>query len=131
MVGTFDFALSPLASHLRTKIYYPQMSDYGSFTVWSKARKDNPSFQDRLNAIVTLMDEGETKLLMVNNHPTLIAYDRRNYRDMERAMLRRDIQLELLTNIAAGVVADETYYIYLIQRIDPAQADYSRYPRAF
>jgi hypothetical protein len=49
--GITDFTVSPLSSYLDKKIYYPQMSDTGSFIIWSKKRKDNMDFKETVAAL--------------------------------------------------------------------------------
>jgi hypothetical protein len=46
---------------------------------------------------------------------------------MTKAVLRGDLQVDLINKFAPGIVGDEQYYIYLVQKVDPARIDYNKY----
>jgi hypothetical protein len=129
IAGITDFIVSPLATYLHTKIYYLQMEDYGSFTIWNLQRNDQMGYADWVQALGRFMDKGHTKILLVKDSAPRITADGKNYMDMERAVIRGNLQLDFLAKFENGIVADEKYYIYLIQKVDPAKVDYSRYIR--
>lgn len=127
IVGITDFTISPLATYLDTKIYYPQMNDSGSFTIWSKRRKDQMSFPEAVASLGAFMDKGKQKVLWIKDSAPQVSMDGTNQQDMEKAILRNDLQVDLLKKFSPGIVADERYFIYLVQKIDPSKADYSKY----
>ena len=127
VVGITDFTISPLATYLDTKIFYPQMNDSGSFTIWSKRRKDQMSFKETVAALGAFVDKGKRRVLWVKDSAPQVSMDGTNQQDMEKAILRNDLQVDLLRKFSPGIVADERYFIYLVQKVDPAKVDFSKY----
>ncbi len=129
VIGITDFVVSPLATYLDTKLYYPQMNDSGSFTTWSKRRKNQMNFQELVISVGIFADKGNPKILLIKDSAPQVSMDGINSMDMERAIIRNDLQVDLLKKIDPGIVNDEKYYIYLVQKVDPAKVDYSKYLR--
>ena len=127
IVGITDFTISPLATYLDKKIYYPQMNDFGSFTIWSKKRKDQMTFKETIASLGAFIDKRNQKVLWIKDSAPQISMDGTNQIDMEKAILRNDLQVDLLKKFSPGIVGDERYFIYLVQKIDPAKVDYSKY----
>jgi len=126
VVGITDFTISPLATYLDKKIFYPQMNDFGSFTIWSKRRKDQMNFQEAVASLGAFIDKGNQKVLWIKDSAPQIS-DGTNPQDMEKGILRNDLQVDLLKKWGPGIVGDERYFIYLVQKVDPAKVDYSKY----
>lgn len=129
VVGITDFIISPLATYLDTKIYYPQMNDTGSFTIWSTKRIPQMNFQDLMSSVSRFMDKGNPKILFINDSPTQVSSDGRTYIDVDKAIIRNNLQMDLLKKIDPGIVSEEKYYIYMVQKVDPARIDYTNYLR--
>ncbi|HEV8270943.1 MAG TPA: hypothetical protein VGQ04_06520 [Chitinophagaceae bacterium] len=127
IVGVTDFTISPLATYLDTKIFYPQMNDLGSFTIWSKKRNDKMSFKEAVASLGAFMDKGNQRVLWIKDSAPQVSTDGTNQQDMEKAILRNDLQVDLLKKFDPGIVGDERYFIYLVQKIDPAKVDFSKY----
>ena len=127
IVGVTDFTISPLATYLDKKIYYPQMNDFGSFTTWSKKRKDQMTFNEAVASLGAFIDKHNQKALWIKDSAPQVSMDGKNQQDMEKAILRNDLQVDLLKKFSPGIVGDERYFIYLVQKIDPAKVDYSKY----
>ena len=128
MAGMTDFVVSPLSSYLDKKIYYLQMADTGSFIIWSNKRKDQMSFEETVAAVGEYMDKGHSRVLWVKNSaPQITLPDGKTTQEMTKAILRNDLQLDLINKFEGGIVGDEEYYIYLVQKVDPTRVDYSQY----
>jgi len=127
IVGITDFIVSPLATYLDKKIFYPQMNDMGSFTIWSKRRINQMSFQESVTSLGAFIDKGNQKVLWVKDSAPQLSNDGTTQYDMEKAILRNDLQVDLLKKFSPGIIGDERYFIYLVQKIDPSKADYSKY----
>ena len=126
--GITDFTISPLSSYLDKKIYYPQMSDTGSFIIWSKKRKDNMTYTETVAALGDYVDKGHPRVLWIKNSaPQITSADGKTTQDMTKAILRNDLQVDLINRFDPGIVSDELYFIYLVQKVDPAKVDYSKY----
>ncbi len=127
IAGITDFTISPIASYLDKKIFYPQVNDFGSFTIWSKKRIDQLSFQQLIHSVDSLM-RNKTKLLLVKDSAPQITLDGKNFADLEHGMIAKDLQIDLLTRFEPGTVSDEKYYIYQVQKVDSSKVDYQKYP---
>ncbi|HET9746831.1 MAG TPA: hypothetical protein VFP97_14040 [Chitinophagaceae bacterium] len=128
IVGMTDFVVSPLSSYLDKKIYYLQMADTGSFTIWSKKRKNDMEFKEMVATVGDYIDKGHPRVLWIKNSaPQITASDGRTSEDMTKAVVRGDLQVDLINKFAPGIVGDEQYYIYLVQKVDPARVDYTKY----
>jgi hypothetical protein len=127
VVGITDFTISPLATYLDKKLFYPQMNDFGSFTIWSKRRIDQMNFQESVAALGAFIDKGNQKVLWIKDSAPQVSDGGTNQQDMEKAILRNDLQVDLLKKWTPGIVADERYFIYLVQKVDPAKIDFSKY----
>ncbi|ARV61978.1 hypothetical protein BZZ01_28135 [Nostocales cyanobacterium HT-58-2] len=99
IVGSRDYTVSPLAALLDKKIYYPESDTFGSFIVWSQ-RKTLESQQvfEKVNKIAMLT---KNNILLVLNSPV----------DAKR----QDLKISQLSNFNKSIVADEQYYLYLVQ----------------
>ena len=128
--GATDFVISPLATYLNKKIYYPQMKDYGSFTIWNKKRITQPGFDNLIESVKFLMKD-KNKILLVKDMPPRVTFDGKNYQDIEHAMFAKDLQVDLIKKFVGGIVSDEQYYIYLVQRTDSSKVDFSKYMRLY
>jgi hypothetical protein len=126
VVGITDFRISPLATYLDKKIFYPQMNDFGSFIIWSKRRKDQMNFQESVAALGAFIDKGNQRVLWIKDNAPQVS-DGTRQMDMEKATLRNDLQVDLLKKFSPGIVGDEKYFIYLVQKVDPAKVDFSKY----
>jgi hypothetical protein len=131
IVGAPDYVMSPLASELNTKIYYPEMEAYGSFAIWSTKRRDSMNFQQLIQSISSLIGKDRDKFVWIESEQRNISPDGKNFVPMERALIGKDVKLELLQKFVDGVVLDENYYIYLVQKTDSVKTDYSKYPRLY
>src|SRR5436190_3883393 len=127
VVGITDFTISPLATYLDKKLFYPQMNAFGSFTIWSKRRIDQMNFQESVAALGTFIDKGNPKVLWIKDSAPQVSDGGTNQQDMEKAILRNDLQVDLLKKWGSGIVEDERYFIYLVQKVDPAKIDVSKY----
>jgi hypothetical protein len=128
MLGTTDFVLSPIASYLDTMIYYPQMNDFGSYCKWNSKRVNDVQFSRITESVASLMSQGRQKILMIQTNPIKISPDGKNYIDLKKAMLKKDIQLEFLTQFEGAIQDDEHYHLYLVQRVDSTKVDFEKYP---
>ena len=85
------------------------------------------SFQETVASLGAFMDKGKQKVLWIKDSAPQVSLDGKTRQDMEKAILRNDLQVDLLKKFSPGIVGDERYFIYLVQKIDPAKADFSKY----
>ena len=103
------------------------MNDFGSFTIWSKRRINQMNFHESIASLAAFIDKGNKKVLWVKDSAPQVSADGTNQQDMEKAILRNDLQVDLLKKFSPDIVGDERYFIYLVQKIDPAKVDSSKY----
>ncbi|MGD8376462.1 MAG: hypothetical protein PVF68_10005 [Acidobacteriota bacterium] len=118
-VAATDFQTSPLSALLRRKLYYPEQRELGSFLVWDRDRKDLIDLDDVAAAVRAVARPGERALLILSFPPEAIRDGRRQR--ILRGNLAPDIRIRHLRSFPPGVVADETYHLYIAER-DPAPA---------
>ena len=86
------------------------------------------SFEETVAAVGEYMDKGHSRVLWVKNSaPQITLPDGKTTQEMTKAILRNDLQLDLINKFEGGIVGDEEYYIYLVQKVDPTRVDYSQY----
>jgi hypothetical protein len=127
MAGLTDFIVSPLASYLDTKIFYLQRMEFGSFIKWDRQRREELSSRELLRAIAQPMQEGRTQLLLITSNPIIVGSGENQIRSANHFLLSSDTKVDLLQAFRAGIVEDEKYGIYLVQRVDPTKEDLSGY----
>ncbi|HEX6849590.1 MAG TPA: hypothetical protein VF144_21535, partial [Chitinophagaceae bacterium] len=121
VAGAVDFAVSPLSTYLDKKLYYLQMADSGSFVVWSKKRKDAMNFAESVASIGSFVDNARPRILWVRNDPLeVVSSDDKSVQRVTKAILRGNLKLDLLSFFEAGIVKEEQYFIYLVQKVDPS-----------
>jgi hypothetical protein len=125
VVGITDFTASPLSTYLDKKLYYLQMKDTGSFIIWSNKRQDQMTFEQSVAEMAAYMNRGNPRVLWVKNSAPQVSLDGKNNQDMEKAILMDSLKIDLLQRVDGGIVNDEKYYIYLVQKVDPARVDQS------
>jgi hypothetical protein len=131
MVGITDFTVSAFSTYLNRPIYFPQMHDYGSFTVWNSRRINNMSFSQMVGSVDSFMDRRYRKILYIKDSAPQLTQDGIHYIDMQRGMITADLQMDLLQSYPPGIVSDEKFYIYTVQRVDSTKVDPNMYPRIF
>jgi hypothetical protein len=129
VVGLVDFAISPIASYSDIKIFYPQMSDYGSFCIWNKQRQNKLNLQQIFDSVIKLMNGGKDRLLLIETIDHRISFDGgKNIVNLERGMISKNIKLELIKRFEPGIIEDEKYNIFMVQRTDSKKENLSKYP---
>jgi len=115
IVGSTDFIISPIASYMQKKIYYPERGEYGSFIIWDKDRKMGMPFQDIINGIQEVMNEGNDSILLILHKPFVTSEGKKEF--IRTGRFAEDIEFTFLKHIKAGAVKDEKYAIYLVKRL--------------
>jgi hypothetical protein len=119
IVALTDFTVSPLAAHLRRRLYYPQQHAYGSFVVWNSRRVDQMSHGDVIPDIehVVRATPARRAVLIVDTPLIIVDQATGRTRPIVRGLLTRDLTVRLVHHVPPGIVADELYYIYLIGQL--------------
>ena len=87
------------------------------------------TFEESVGELAAYINRGNPRVLWVKNSAPQVSLDGKVNQDMERAILMDNLQVDLLQRVDGGIVNDEKYYIYLVQKVDPARIDETRYIR--
>lgn len=101
IVGSRDYAISPLCGYLNRKIYYPESQKIGSFILFTTARKQVDT-TEVLAQVSQLVTQKHSNILLILNS--------------ELDVSRPDLQLSLLSKFTHSFMGDEKYYLYLVSQ---------------
>ena len=116
IVGTPDWASENFAALLNTRIYYPERMEFGSFVMWDGKRKPNPSDQQIIDAIDTVLGQSQQRALLILNKPAVEKVADSTF-TLDLNMINPTIKLTLLAKFNEAMMFDEIYYIYVAQRV--------------
>ena len=116
IVGTPDWASENFAALLNTRIYYPERMEFGSFVIWDGKRKPNPSDQQIIDAIDTVLGQSQPRALLILNKPAVEKVADSTF-TLDLNMINPTIKLTLLAKFNEAMMFDEIYYIYVAQRV--------------
>ncbi len=101
IVGSQDFAMSPLAGYLQRKIYYPESQEMGSFVLFNSQRQE-VDLATVLNQVDRLLTEKQTDILLILNYP------------LEESVTN-NLSLQPLTAFTNSLIYNENYYLYIVE----------------
>jgi hypothetical protein len=116
IIGCTDFIISPLATLLNKKIFYPERKEYGTFIIWDKKRNPDLKFEVTLSCIVDMAQKGNNRFLLIMANPLLRVLNGQNT-EVDTGMLTDDLKVTLINKIEPGIVEEEKYYIYTIDKV--------------
>jgi len=116
IVGTPDWASENFAALLNTRIYYPERMEFGSFIIWDGKRKPNPSDQQVIEAIDTVLGQTQPRALLILNKPAVEKVSDSTL-TLDLNKVNPTIKITLIAKFDEAMMFDETYYIYLAQRV--------------
>lgn len=102
IAGHRSTVTSTLAGLLERKIFYPASEEWGSFVVLSDQKKKELENYEILGKVNQLIDRENSGILLVLSKPLDIS--------------KPDISIEKIAEFTKSIVADELYYLYLIQK---------------
>jgi hypothetical protein len=102
LVGDVDYAVSPIAGYLDSKIYYARGDRLGSFVIGDQRRAKGVSHDGVLRKARKLADLNEQDILIVLNSQL-------------RKRLVSQYSLTEVSRFEEAVVANEIYYLYLMK----------------
>ena len=103
IIGSEDKIIAPLSAWLNKKIYYPEIQDFGTFTVWtSKSKLFNSDITQRdiLKQVEQLNKDTSNSLLLIL--------------DRELNQISTSLNIQPLAAYKNSIVAEEKYFIYSI-----------------
>ncbi len=119
MIGTVDFALSPIAGELDNKIYTLQHKQLGSFTKWDTKRLNSTDSLD----LVEALESGPMNdtLIFIATHPIPQFEYFKNMeekRPIHRAFVFNHYRFYCMAYFKPGVEYFEGYWLFKVNRID-------------
>jgi hypothetical protein len=111
IVGTFDYAVPGFSALLHKPIFYPEIGDYGTFVINNSRRDTNRTISQGLRAFETVLSNGQNSALLILNGT------RHTGGPQKDQMIGKDIRMHWLTSFEGGMVPDEQYSLFLIQRV--------------
>jgi hypothetical protein len=112
IVGSRDANMAPLAGYLKRKIYYPQIENFGSFTLFKSSRYevDNNIVFKQITEILKgdRLLEGDipSRILLILNSELDVT---------EMSNQLTELQLTSLKEFKRSCNEDETYYLYWVK----------------
>lgn len=103
IVGSRDFAVSPLAGYLNRKIYYPEIQAQGSFVLFRQSRQERD-----LQAVLAQLTE------LVKEHPQILLI---LTPELKPETLQAPPQLKIMAiaTFTHSLIGNEKYYLYRVQ----------------
>jgi len=103
IVGSEDFAISPISGYLGEKIYYPEIKQYGSYVLFNSQRK----VVDRAEIFRQITD-----LLKVKQNDILLILNKK----IEEPLTENNLKIQPLQEFTHSLISNEQYYLYLIKK---------------
>jgi len=117
MIGTVDFAMSPIAAELHRKIYYMQHKSLCSFTKWDKQRLNSANLADWEEAIESSPDK--KPVIIITSHPVPeFEYFKamKEQRRINRTVPFGKYKMTYLAYFKPGIEYYEGYWIFKVER---------------
>ncbi len=101
LVGSEDFAISPISGYINAPIYYPESQKFGSFVLFNQDRKivDDAEILEQIDQ--ELMTQFQAPVVLILNHPL----------DGDRQTLN----ISPLAEFRHSFIGNEQYHLYQIQ----------------
>ncbi|AGY57659.1 hypothetical protein [Gloeobacter kilaueensis] len=101
IVGSRDYAISPLCGYLDRQIYYPENRRLSSFVLFNGARKEVDA-KETLDQVYQLLEKGTPEpILLILNHPVEPA-------------VAAGLNVRVMAQFTDSFISEEVYYLYLV-----------------
>ena len=117
IIGSTDYIVSPLATHLGRKIYYPERKEPGSFIIYDPKRLNLWSFDAIQNMALELNEKGQKKIILIRSTPIFMTFEDGQQTPWTEGNLTDWLEMTLIHKVEPGVVKDEKYFIYSIDEV--------------
>jgi hypothetical protein len=118
IIGAIDYGASTFAAILDKPVFYPGRNEYGTFVIWDSKRQTADT-QILAPVLDSIIGRDNKKYLLVLNYDIFLT-DGVSKMILEHAPLTDSVRLDLLASFKGSMVKDESYRIYLPQRINQA-----------
>jgi hypothetical protein len=112
-----DFIVSPIAGILDRQLYYPQRKSEGSFVIWDQKRIDKVDYAGMIGEMEEDQKKGIKKMLYISENPLeFINPATQQSEPISEGMVSANLHVQFLKNIKSGIVSDEKYFVYLVEK---------------
>ncbi len=102
IVGSEDFAVSPISSYLNQKIYYPESQHLGSYVLFNAGRKEVSSNEILAQTLSVLNTSQAPEAILILN------------RQLDTK--EKTLDIRLIKEFKKAFIHNEKYYLYLVQK---------------
>ncbi len=102
LVGSEDFAISPISGYLQEKIYYPESKKYGSYVLFNAQRKV-VDLAEIFKQIEELLKTNQKDILLILNQ------------EMKQPLPQNSLKIQPVKEFTHSFISNEQYYLYLIK----------------
>ncbi len=103
IVGSRDYAVSPIAGYLNRKFYYPEIQSMGSFVLFTTQRKEV-----ELPAVILQLEQ------LIHQHPKLLLILNQEL-SSELWEESSHIRIQFLRSFTHSLIGSEKYYLYRVK----------------
>ena len=126
IIGSPDYAISPITNYLNRKIFFPESQTFGSFVKWTTSRHqfDNPTnaLKACVDAGILIIKNGQKNTLIIMSHSAIIPdpiFNKTTISNIGQMIkVEKDLELKLIYNVKGAVILDENYYVFLLSKKD-------------
>jgi len=104
MIGSRDYAVSPLCGYLNREIYYPERRGLGSFVLFNSQRQEVDIASVLAQTSQIVQQQPGNVLLILNT---------------ELEAPKQNLQISALAKFTNSFIGEERYYLYLVSKPDP------------
>lgn len=101
IIGSEDFAISPICAYLNRKVYYPETRQLGSFVLFTRQR-NSLNADEVLERISQVLPEKKQEILLILNY--------------ELNTSRNDLKISFLNKFTHAFIGNEKYYLYIVSK---------------
>ena len=104
LMGSEDFAMTPISGYLGQKIYYPESQTMGSFVLFNSQRK--PVNDDEILQLAQkqLQQQNLSQLILILNHPL----------DQKAQEKQSSLNVKAIAAMTRSFIGNEQYYLYRV-----------------
>ncbi|MFB2646963.1 hypothetical protein ACE09Y_11940 [Raphidiopsis sp. BLCC-F218] len=101
IVGSRDYAISPISGYINRQIYYPEISNMGSFVLFTNQRKE-VNHTEVLSQMNEICQKQSNPVLLILNRPLETKHS--------------NLNIDFIQQFTKGFIYDERYYLYSVTK---------------
>jgi hypothetical protein len=101
IIGSRDYAISPISAYINRQIYYPEISNMGSFVLFTNHRKE-VNHTEVLSQVNEICQKQSNPVLLILNRPLETNHS--------------NLNIDFIQQFTKGFNYDERYYLYSVTK---------------